>query len=96
MTTQQWLSIAGGLAGSLGSIVTAFSLNAVIQELNLARGFLETTLEGMASTGNAFIFTGLDERYKRASRWASKVLWVGVCLLVLGFVLQAASVYFTP
>jgi hypothetical protein len=79
MNTQQWLAVIGAGAGSLGSIITAFSLNAVIRELNIARGFLEVTVEALASNqANIPVFQGLADRYHRASRWGNKVVWVGV------------------
>ena len=93
LTSQQWLAVLGAAAGSLGSIITAFSLNSVIRELNIARGFLEVTVEALASAQpNIPVFQGLEQRYHHASRWGNKVVWVGVALLVAGFVLQAFSI----
>ncbi len=93
MNTQQWFAVSGAAAGSLGSIITAFSLNAVIRELNIARRFLEVTVEALASNQpNIPVFQGLEDRYHRASRWGNKVVWVGVALLVAGFVLQSVSI----
>jgi hypothetical protein len=93
ITNQQWLAILGAVAGSLGSIITAFSLNSVIRELNIARGFLEVTVGALASQQqNIPVFQGLEKRYHRASQWGNKVVWAGVALLVAGFVLQAISI----
>lgn len=93
MTFQQWLAVAGAAAGSLGSIITAFNLNSPIRELNIARKGIETTVDSLASNQlNIPVFQGFDERYDRAIRFGSKLVWFGVFLLVAGFVLQAVSV----
>lgn len=93
MTTQQWLAIAGAAAGSLGSIITAFSLNYVIRELNIARQFISITLDCLANDlPDRPIFTGLDQRYDRAVKRGNRLVGLGVALLIAGFVLQAVSV----
>jgi hypothetical protein len=93
MIIQQWLAVAGAAAGSLGSIITAFSLNSVIRELNIARKGIETTVEALASNQHDIpMFQGFDKRYDRAVSFGNKLVWVGVFLLVAGFVLQAVSV----
>jgi hypothetical protein len=93
MTIQQWLAVAGAAAGSLGSIITAFSLNFVIRELNIARRGLEITVEVLANNQNGIpVFQGFDQRYDRAARLGNKLVWLGVFLLVAGFILQAVSV----
>jgi hypothetical protein len=93
MSGQQWLAVLGTAAGSLGSIITAFSLNSVIRELNIARKGIETTVESLASNQHDVpVFQGFDQRFDRAVSLGSKLVWLGVFLLVAGFVLQAASV----
>jgi hypothetical protein len=94
MTTQQWLAVAGGAAGSMGSIITAFSLNYVIRELNIARRAIETTVQALAvNQHNVPVFHGLDQRYDRAVRRGNWLVFTGVFLLVAGFILQAVSTY---
>lgn len=93
MTIQQWLAIAGAFCGSLGSILTAFSLNAVVRELNFARQFQEITQEALAGRGPVPIFTGLDQRMAAAQATANRYLWPGVLLLAAGFILQAIATY---
>lgn len=92
MTVQQWLAVAGAAAGSLGSIITAFSLNSVIRELNIAHMGIEATVEALANDRRDIpVFQGFDKRYNRAVSFGNKLVWFGVFLLVAGFVLQAAS-----
>lgn len=86
------LTIAGALCGTLGSILTAFSVNRVLGELHLAQGLLNTTAEALAHPqSDVPIFTGLDKRFSQASAHSSRVIWFGVVLLALGFILQTAS-----
>lgn len=98
MTTQQWLAVLGAGAGSLGSILTAFSLNWVVKELNIARMGIETTLEALVAPHKPGIpmFQGFDRRFGRASRWGNLFLVIGVLCLIAGFVLQATSVLIGP
>lgn len=96
MTTIQWLAVGGGFCGSLGSILTAFSVSRSIFELNFARQTVFLTVEQLVNRGRIPIFTGHDERFKRATKRDGRLLWFGVVLLVLGFVLQASSTFLTP
>jgi hypothetical protein len=93
MTTVQILAILGAGAGSAGSIITAFSMNAILSELDFARRALGHTTEALASNQRDIpVFTGFDDRIRRASRSGSRWLWIGVLLLAAGFILQAVSV----
>ena len=97
MTVQQWFAIAGALCGSLGSIITAFSLNATIRELNFARQGLAATSEALASNQRDVpFFEGFDDRIRRAQRQGMALVWAGVLLLSAGFVLQAISTVLQP
>lgn len=97
MNGQQWLAVFGALAGSLGSIITAFSLNSAIRELNIARKGIETTVEALASNQQDIpVFQGFDQRFDRAVSLGNKLVWLGVFLLAAGFVLQAVSVCMVP
>jgi hypothetical protein len=92
MTRAQVLVIIGGGAGSLGSIITAFSLNAVVRELDLARQFMGVTLEAISSQSRDVpVFTGLDRRFAKATRTSVWLVWIGVLLLAAGFILQPVS-----
>ncbi len=97
MTIQQLLAVAGAAAGSFGSIITAFSLNSAVRELNIARKGIEMTVDHLVSNQPEIpVVQGFDERYDRAVKFGNKLVWVGVFLLVAGFVLQAVSVFMAP
>lgn len=94
MTTPQLLALLGGASGTVGSILTAFSLNGVIRELKFARLALDTTIEAVATNQRDIpVFTGVDKRIEQAEKKGSWILWAGVILLATGFLLQAASSY---
>lgn len=93
MTLAAILAIAGGLFGALGSIVTAFSLNRLFAELRLAQEFLGITVEAYVNgIRDVPMFEGMQERYETAKKHGSTLTWIGVVLLALGFIFQAASV----
>ncbi len=93
MTTGQCVSVIGAACGTLGSILTAFSLNSAISEINFARKPLEVTVEGIATKQpNIPVFTGLDRRFDKAGRKGAAIAWIGVGLLAMGFILQAVGV----
>jgi hypothetical protein len=100
MTTPQLLSILGAAAGSLGSIITAFSVNGVLRALRLGNEAVATSIQSIAESiahgGNIFVFNGQDEHYRRAARVSGWIVWVGVSLLIAGFALQALSMLLAP
>jgi len=84
MTTPQFLAVAGAAAGTLGSIITAFSLNGVVSVLNAARKALELSNEVAATSNDRVVFDGFDQLMRTASWQGTKLLWLGVALLALG------------
>lgn len=94
MTIPQTLAVIGAAAGTLGSILTAFSVNDIIQELKIARDALHISIDALANDQRDVpVFTGFTERFERAERKGSRFLCIGVVLLASGFILQAASTY---
>jgi hypothetical protein len=94
MDAQQTLGIVAAAAGTLGSILTAFSVNRSLTELNLARQFHELTLTALAEARSEVpLSQGLDTRYKNAKVTGTALLWLGVALLALGFILQSVCSY---
>lgn len=90
MDSHQILSIAAAATGTLGSIITAFSVNRSLTELNLARKSHELTLaELVESRRDVHLIQGLGARYKDAKAKGTALLWLGVALLALGFILQS-------
>jgi hypothetical protein len=92
MTTQAILAIAGGFAGTAGSIITAFSVNRILRELQFAHEALSVTIEGLATDQQPVaIFTGIKNRFKKAEVYGSVILWIGIGLLAVGFICQSLS-----
>lgn len=97
MDTQQMLAVAGAACGTLGSIITAFSVSHVIRELEFSRQANEETVKMMArNQGDIPIFTGFGDRMKRAVKSDSRKLYLGVLLLAAGFILQAGATLVLP
>jgi hypothetical protein len=87
------LAIAGALSGTLGSILTAFSLNGVLPVLRFAQDCIDLTTQELATDQRGIhVFTGLDRLFSKARSRASKIVWLGAVLLAVGFVLQTSSV----
>lgn len=96
MTAVQVLAVLGAGTGSLGSIITAFSVNGVLRALRLGNEAVARSVgsiaESVAHGGDIYVFTGQDKHYVRAARTSGRVVWVGVLFLIAGFVLTAWSV----
>lgn len=89
MNKIQILNIAAAACSTFGSILTAISLNRSLNELNLARKFMDVTIESFVLNSQIKpIFKGLDERYEKASFWSNFVVWLGVIFLVIGLALS--------
>jgi len=93
MTAIQLLAGIGAGAGTVRSITTAFSVNRQIRELNISRQFMALTLEVLARNSRDIpMADGLDERMKRASRQDGRLLWLGVTLLIIGFLATGVAI----
>ena len=92
MNVSTALAIGGGLCGTLGSIITAFSLSRLLTELHLANELLRITVESyITERQDVPLFKGTDKRHESAEKHGTLLTWLGVVLLALGFILQAAS-----
>lgn len=88
------LAGVGGVAGTLGSILTAVSMNGVIAELNIARIAASGTTRALAEQQvNVPVVVGLDKRFDEASKRGTRLLWCGMLCLALGFILQAVAIW---
>ena len=91
--SSQCLSIVGAAAGTLGSVICAFSLNRVLTALMLAREAMDATLQAVVKNADPIVvFTGFDKRLTAASRRSAWLIWIGVALLAVGFIAQAMGV----
>jgi hypothetical protein len=92
MSAHTILAVVGGFCGTAGSIITAFGVNRSLKELYLGQQFISVTVEGLATRQpDVPVFVGTERRFERAQSHDAKVVWVGVALLALGFILQAVS-----
>jgi len=82
------ISVIGLLLGLSGSIILAFSLNRIIQELNFALQFHDITIGQILSRGDIPHFTGIDERLKSGLTSTAKRTTTGIVFIALGFAIQ--------
>jgi hypothetical protein len=89
------LAIAGGLAGTAGSVITAFGANNTLRALRLSLDAHDLTITTyLTGQHNVPLWDGLPKQNKRAWARDTKLVWIGVTLLALGFILQGLSVLF--
>jgi hypothetical protein len=93
MPSSTTLAIAGAIAGTIGSIITAFGANSTLRALHLGQDAQNETIRKLlSSSSGSSISTGLDRQFDRAGASGARLVWLGVVLLALGFISQALSV----
>ena len=87
------IQLLAAVLGLVGGVILAFSLNRVLSEVRLAVDALSTSIESVASQGNIYVFRGLDERLKTASKASNSWVRAGIYCLAASAVLTAWSIY---
>jgi len=87
------LELAGLVAGLIGSILLAISINRVITELVLAINFLDTTVGALCGPGDVPRFTGVEHRLDRGIASAKRRTFTGIFCLVISFALQLVALW---
>jgi hypothetical protein len=88
------LNIAGLIFNILGTIILAFSLNGYIRSMRLAIDAHELYILSVNSTDKSkpiIQITGTDVHMNRDRKRAGLFSWLGIFLVVAGFVLQLYS-----
>jgi hypothetical protein len=88
MTPQQ-LNIVGLSLNIIGSVIVAISLNSFFKWVNLALG-----ANDMANSGGPIV-TGTSRHVDQAHKAGSGWTWLGVVILILGFVCQLVAAFKT-
>jgi predicted kinase len=97
MDTSTILAFAGGLAGTAGSVITAVGANRTLSALRLAVDAHDLTLKlHLTNQRNQVLWDGLPKQNEKARAHDAKLVWSGISLLALGFILQALSAVFVP
>jgi hypothetical protein len=91
--TQFWLSAGGGVAGLIGSLLLAYSLNPALAAIRVHVLAVETTAHATAAQGPVPVFTGFDKQVERAWASSSRRVRTGAWLLALGFALQVLALF---
>ena len=83
-----WISMVGLVAGFVGSLILAFSLNRLLAALNLAATTHDATFETQYGSGPILLFTNIERQLKRGASSARWRTAVGAILLALSFACQ--------
>lgn len=62
------ISLLSSFLGLSGGILLAYSLNRVLGEVRFSIDALSTSIESVVSSGDVYVFRGLDERLKTANQ----------------------------
>jgi hypothetical protein len=87
------IQLLAAILGLVGSVILAVSLNRVLFEVRFAINALATSIESVVSNGNVYVFRGVDERLKTASRISSSWVRAGIYCVSASAVLAAWSIY---
>lgn len=87
------IQLLAAILGLVGSVILAVSLNRVLFEVRFAINALATSIESVVSNGNVYVFRGIDERLKTASRISSSWVRAGIYCVSASAVLAAWSIY---
>lgn len=88
------LNLTGLILNITGTVILAFSLSAYIQSMRLAIDGHELFIMSYFSTKKPMIqVTGTDVHMERDRKKAGIYSWVGVFLVLLGFVFQISSYF---
>jgi hypothetical protein len=82
-----------GLLGLVGGVILAFSLNGVLSEVNFAVTALSTSLESVVGGRDVYIFGGLNDRLKNASRISASWVRAGLYCLIVSTFLSTFSIF---
>lgn len=82
------LNVTGLIANIAGTVILAFSLNSYIRSMRLAINAHELFMLTFGSPTGTYAFTGTDVHMNRGRKKASFFSWLGIILVVIGFVLQ--------
>ncbi|BBI98469.1 hypothetical protein FGKAn22_01620 [Ferrigenium kumadai] len=81
------------ILGLVGSVLLAVSLNRVLFEVRFAIDTLASSIETVVGKGDVYVFRGLDERLKTASRISNSWVRAGIYCVSASAVLAAWSIY---
>lgn len=82
------LNIFGLVANIVGTIILAFSLNSYISSMRLAINAHELFMASFDDPRGTYVVTGTDVHMNKGRKKASFFSWLGVILVVAGFLLQ--------
>ncbi len=85
------LNISGLVANIVGTVILAFSLNSYISSMRLAIDAHDLFVSTFDDSRGIIQVTGTDVHMNRGRKNASIFSWLGVALVVTGFILQLSA-----
>jgi hypothetical protein len=83
------LNVIGLILNILGTIILAFSLTAFLKAIKLSLNAIELErLSEIHPTKPSLKVTGTDVHVKNGERKSNFLLWLGIILVILGFIFQ--------
>ena len=93
LITPEYISITGSVVAFIGTVILTLSLGGIFWELKFALTALSTTLESFISGRDIFVFTGLEERIKKALKKVKIPTYIGLFLIIASIIIQSFSLY---
>lgn len=87
------IQLLAAILGLIGSVILAVSLNRVLFEVRFVIDALAVSIDTVVSKGDVYVFRGLDERLKTASRISNSWVRAGIYCVFASALLAAWSIY---
>lgn len=87
------IQLLAAILGLIGSVILAVSLNRVLFEVRFVIDALAVSIDTVVSKGDVYVFRGLDERIKTASRISNSWVRAGIYCVFASALLAAWSIY---
>jgi len=91
----QFLAILGLIFNIIGCVILASTINKVIRAFNSSFTALELFNDTIINRGDITAFNGLDSHRNIAISNYSKLTKLGLIILLIGFVLQLISIFYS-
>lgn len=86
------IQLIAAIFGLFGGIILAYSLNKVVSEVSFAINALATSIQTVVSSGNVYIFEGLDKRLNNANTISNLWIRIGIGCMIISTILTAYSI----
>jgi hypothetical protein len=93
ITDPKIIALLAATLGLVGSTILAVSLNRVLSEVRFCVEALSASIETVVSSGDVYVFKGLDTRLKNANRISGSWVRSGIYCVAASAGLAALNIY---